>query len=107
MSKLMSETEYREIITKSKAGLGELECSECTHALKYHLDKYGCEIERRDGYRGGSEVLEAMGPCSCEGGTNSEKGIISLLRKLKQTEDQSRTAGADMIPEGDSDDTGT
>lgn len=44
----------------------ELECPDCGHALRYHADKYNCEVERGDGYRIGSEILEALGPCGCD-----------------------------------------
>lgn len=46
--------------------LEQLECPDCGHTLKYHADKYNCEVDRGDGYRIGSEILEALGPCGCE-----------------------------------------
>ena len=45
--------------------LAKLVCPACNHELQHHLDKHGCEIERGDGYRSGSEILEALGPCGC------------------------------------------
>jgi hypothetical protein len=40
-------------------------CEECNHPISAHHHKYGCEIERGDGYRGNSDVTEALGPCGC------------------------------------------
>jgi hypothetical protein len=45
--------------------LAKLLCPACDHELQHHLEKEGCEIERGDGYRAGSEILEALGPCGC------------------------------------------
>lgn len=35
--------------------------------MKHHGDKYGCEVERGDGYIGTSDVMQALGPCGCRG----------------------------------------
>ena len=47
--------------------LGKVTCPECDHPARYHLDEYGCEYERGDGYPNGSEILQALGPCCCKG----------------------------------------
>lgn len=54
-----------EIAGKLYEALGNMSCSECEHKLKYHIDKYGCEYERGDGYIGDAEYLQALGPCGC------------------------------------------
>jgi hypothetical protein len=46
--------------------LAKLVCPACNHELQHHTDKEGCEIERGDGYRAGSEIEEALGPCGCD-----------------------------------------
>ena len=60
----------------------KLPCGDCGHDLDWHLDKYGCEFDRGDGYRAGGEILEALGPCGCEGGEYDKK-LIALIRKAK------------------------
>lgn len=62
--------------------LGLVICTECDHELILHVDKYGCERDRGDGYRAGSEYLEALGPCGCKGGP-LEQQIIALLRQVR------------------------
>lgn len=47
-----------EIAGKLYEALGNMSCSECEHKLKYHIDKYGCEYERGDGYIGDAEYLK-------------------------------------------------
>jgi hypothetical protein len=44
--------------------IAKLVCPQCDHELQHHADKYGCEIERGDGYRN-AEFEEALGPCGC------------------------------------------
>ena len=41
------------------------QCEECAHPLH---DPGKCEVERGDGYRG-AEFQEALGPCTCGGGS--------------------------------------
>jgi hypothetical protein len=41
------------------------ECGECGHAISAHDPTYGCDVERGDGYAGGSDVIQALGPCGC------------------------------------------
>lgn len=45
--------------------LDELICDECGHPVSAHHSDYGCEMEGGDGYRAGSDILEALGPCGC------------------------------------------
>jgi hypothetical protein len=45
-------------------------CEECGHEVSLHEPKYGCEVERGDGYVG--DVLQAMGPCGCKAVTKGE-----------------------------------
>ena len=65
--------------------LGAIPCPDCEHSLRQHVDKYGCEYDRGDGYFGGAEFLQALGPCGCE----CEKAdaefseAVELLRRLK------------------------
>jgi hypothetical protein len=68
----------------------ELECPDCGHALKFHADKYNCEVDRGDGYRIGSEILEALGPCGCDCSNRSDRSdcpdllpLIAAIRKAK------------------------
>ncbi len=64
--------------------LGNVECPECEHSVRYHLDKYGCEYERGDGYPNGSEILQALGPCSCKGTDGWFAYAILALRAAKE-----------------------
>lgn len=50
------------------AALCKIVCPECSHELQHHADRYGCEVERGDGYRSRSEIEEALGPCGCSVG---------------------------------------
>jgi hypothetical protein len=43
----------------------EPDCDECGHPISAHDPKYGCDVERGDGYVGGSDVIQALGPCGC------------------------------------------
>ncbi len=40
--------------------LGHLECSQCGHLIKAHMDQYGCEVDLGD-----SDAGYAIGPCGC------------------------------------------
>lgn len=62
--------------------LSNVECIDCEHPLHLHIDQYGCEHDRGDGYRTtGSEVLEALGPCGCKGG-ELDKAIAALRKAV-------------------------
>lgn len=62
----------------------ELECPDCGHTLEHHADKYNCDVERGDGYRIGSEILEALGPCGCECLECPDLlALIAAIRKVK------------------------
>ena len=74
----------RELASGVVAAVGEAECAECGHSLRYHLDKYGCEIERGDGYRG-AEFMEALGPCSCKCKDSPiDKSLLTVLARAKE-----------------------
>ncbi len=64
--------------------LEELECYDCQHLMKYHVDKYGCEVERGDqeGFEG--EPAYAMGPCGCQClDTPDLLNLIAAIRKAR------------------------
>ena len=64
--------------------LEELECYDCQHLMKYHVHKYGCEVERgdREGYEG--EPAHAMGPCGCQClDTPDMLNLITAIRKAR------------------------
>ena len=76
----------QELIRKLTEALGNVQCGECSHELKYHLDAYGCEIERGDGYRG-QEFMEALGPCGCNlfrSYLKPERDIVVLLVQMRE-----------------------
>jgi hypothetical protein len=52
-------------LQKTLAALDAETCDDCGHAWRHHNPKYGCEVERGDGYIGTSDVLQALGPCGC------------------------------------------
>jgi hypothetical protein len=67
------------------AALGAIPCPDCEHSLSKHADKYGCEYDRGDGYIGGAEFLQALGPCGCDLPKSDAEFVeaVELLRKLK------------------------
>jgi hypothetical protein len=83
------EDNLRQMNRELLEALENIECPECNHILKFHADRYGCEVDRGDREIGG--ILQAAGPCGC----NAEYGpgladiypdltkAILVLRKIK------------------------
>lgn len=66
------------------AAICNLECPECGHTLEHHADKYNCDVEQGDGYRIGSEILEALGPCGCDLIESPDLlPLLAAIRKVK------------------------
>jgi hypothetical protein len=72
-------------------------CPECNHELQFHLDPYGCEVERGDrpGYEG--DVAQALAPCGCNLERlceNNWRDFARALQALKKAKGQSVTGRA-------------
>ena len=64
------------------AALEGILCPQCGHTLARHVDEYGCEYDRGDGYRGDAEYLQALGPCGCKAEEHPE--IVQAIQALRE-----------------------
>lgn len=75
---------WKWIADKIRGGSPDEAAANCGHILKYHADKYACEVEQGDGYRIGSEILEALGPCGCDCLESPDLlPLLAAIRKAK------------------------
>src|SRR5690348_4185079 len=61
--------------------LEEEECSECGHALSFHDDPYGCQVERGDAWVDGVSMgaWVAQGPCGCKHWRQPDANLEQLV----------------------------
>jgi hypothetical protein len=72
------------LIKQLTEALGNFECGECSHPLRLHLGRYGCEVERGDLEGDESGPAEALPPCSCKGAFPEDVAAIKALLAAKE-----------------------